>query len=322
MKVLITGIAGSGASYLAEYIAGNFPSVEIHGIARWHSGVSMRNLEEVKEFVQVHECDLNDLASVIRVLQSVKPDKIFNLASHANVRVCFDTPIAVLQNNIMSTANLLEAVRMVCPETIFQQCSTSEVYGNPMVTPIKESHAVLPVNPYAVSKLSQEALCFAYFKSWGIKAVITRAFAYVNPRRKNLFSTDFAYQIAEIEAGQRQTLAHGNLNSIRTLMDVRDMARAYWLASEQCEYGVPYNIGSIEPISVQKFLEMLCYRAECHIFTEQNPNLLRPVDMTMQICDATKFNNLTGFKAENSLEESIDFLLAHVREEVNCRYRS
>ncbi len=318
MKVLITGIAGSGASYLAEYILANHPDVEVHGIVRWHSGTSQKNIEHIKDQIIIHECDLNDLASVIRVLREIKPDKIFNLASHANVRVCFDTPIAVLQNNIFSTANLLEAIRLECPNTVLQQCSTSEVYGTPEKVPIREDHPILPVNPYAVSKLAQEALCFAYFKSWGLKIVITRAFAYVNPRRKQLFSTDFAYQIAEIEAGKLDVLKHGNLDSIRTIMDVRDMARAYWLASEMCEYGTPYNIGSSKPVGVGEFLQYLIAASSTLVKTEVDPKLLRPVDMTLQVCDGTKFNVLTGFVPEYSLQDSIEFLLDHVRKEVAC----
>ncbi len=316
MNVLITGIAGSGASYLAEYILENHPNVTIHGIVRWHSGSSKKNIEHIRDRIVEHECDLNDLPSIIRVLREVKPEKIFNLASHANVRVCFDTPIAVLQNNIMSTANLLEAIRLECPDTVLQQCSTSEVYGTPETTPIREEHPILPVNPYAVSKLAQEALCYAYFKSWGLKIVITRAFAYVNPRRKQLFSTDFAYQIAEIEAGKATTLKHGNLDSIRTIMDVRDMARAYWIASEDCDYGTPYNIGSSKPIGVGEFLQMLKDNSLTLIKTELDSKLLRPVDMTRQVCDSTKFNVLTGFEPQYSLQDSIDFLLDHVRKEV------
>lgn len=317
MKVLITGIAGSGSSYLAEYIANNHPSWEIHGIVRWHSGTDLRNLKNVKDQVTNHECDLNDLASIIRILREVQPDKIFNLASHANVRVCFDTPLAVLQNNIFSTANLLEAIRLECPNAVLQQCSTSEVYGTPEITPITENHPLLPVNPYSVSKLAQEMLCYSYFKSWGIKVVITRAFAYINPRRKQIFSTDFARQIVDIEndVDGQTYLKHGNLDSIRTLMDVRDMARAYWIASEACEYGTPYNIGSISPITIEEFLFKLIEKARVPIHTELDRKLLRPVDMTKQICDATKFNILTGFQSEYSLEESIDFLLDHIREE-------
>lgn len=313
---LITGIAGSGASYLAEYIIQNHPEYQVHGLARWHSTSSQYNLSAIKDKVIVHECDMNDLASLIRILREIKPVKIFNMASHANVRVCFDTPLAVLNNNITLMANLLEAIRLECPDTILQQCSTSEVYGNPLTFPMTEDHPKVPVNPYAVSKMSQEALCYAYYKSWGIKVVITRAFAYVNPRRREIFSTAFARQIAEIEAGRLDILRHGNLNSTRTLMDVRAMAHAYWLASDKCEYGVPYNIGGTDVLTVGDFMMKLITHAKCHIWTYEYPELFRPVDVDKQICDSTKFDKLTDFKSQYSLDESIDFLLDHVRREV------
>src|SRR3989338_5737237 len=128
-KVVITGITGSGGSYLAEYIVNNRPEREVHGIARWHSGSSMQNLQKVAGKIKVHECDLNDLSSVIRVLKEVKPDGIFHLAAYANVRASFITPLAVLNNNIIGTANLFEGIRLSGLDPLIQLCSTSEVYG-------------------------------------------------------------------------------------------------------------------------------------------------------------------------------------------------
>lgn len=316
MNILITGIAGSGSSYLAEYIVNNHPEYQVHGLARWHSTSNQNNLKSIKNKIIVHECDMCDLPSMIRILREIKPIKVFNMASHANVKVCFDTPIAVFDNNVKSTQNLLEAIRLECPETILQHCSTSEVYGTPLVTPIKEDHPINPSNPYAVSKLSQEALCWAYHKTWKLKIVITRAFCYINPRRREIFSTAFANQIAQIEAGKLDVLRHGNLFSVRTMMDVRCMARAYWLASDKCEYGIPYNIGGNVPIEVGEFMMTLIKHAKCHIWTWEYPDLMRPVDVTSQIPDTTKFDTLTSFKTQYTLDESIDFLLDHVRREV------
>jgi len=315
-NILITGIAGSGASYLAEYIVQNHPEIQVHGISRWHSTASKKNIESIKNKIILHECDLNDLGSIIRVLREVKPKKIFHMAATANVKVCFDTPLAVLQNNIMSTANLLEAVRIECPETIFQHCSTSEIYGNPITTPITEDHPLAPVNIYAVSKLSAEKTAMAYYHSWKLNIIITRTFAYINPRRGDIFSTIFAKQIALIEAGKLDVLRHGNLFSTRTLMDVRDMAKAYWLASDKCEYGTPYNIGGTDILEVGEFMMKLIEHAKCYIWTYEYSNLIRPVDVTKQVCDASKFNNKTGFTIDYTLDNSIDFLLDNVRKEV------
>ena len=110
---LITGISGSGGSYLAEHIVEEHPAVKVHGVSRWHSTTGHQNLQKISQVVTVHECDLTDFSSILRVLKGIKPDVIFHLASHANVNAGFKTPLAVLQNNIMGTANLFEAVRSV-----------------------------------------------------------------------------------------------------------------------------------------------------------------------------------------------------------------
>ena len=317
MNILITGITGSGGSYLAEYILENHPEVTVHGTTRWHSTTSLRNIEGIKDRITLHECDLLDLATIIRIFREVKPAKIFNLASHANVRVCFDNPTAVLHNNVILMANLLEAVRLECPEAIFQQCSTSEVYGNPETTPITEKHPLQPVNPYAVSKLTQEALAYAYHKSWGLRCIITRMFAYINPRRKELFATSFARQIARIEAGlQEPILLHGNLESVRTLIDVRDAMRTYWIACDLCTPGEVYNIGGRDVISVKDFLKKLCKFSKRDFNCLVDSSLLRPVDVNNQVPDTVKFDKLTSWKPRYSLDDSINFLLEYCREEV------
>ena len=315
-RVLITGINGSGGSYLAEFLVSEHPEVEVHGLSRWHSTTSSDNLSAIRHHITMHECDLLDLASTIRVLREVNPKIIFHLASHANVRVCFEIPLAVLNNNITSTANLLEAIRMVCPETLLHHCSTSEVYGNPLNFPMTEDHPLKPVNPYAVSKLTQEALVHAYHKSWGIRTVITRMFAYINPRRRDLFATSFAYQLVEIERGKRDVLRYGNLDSIRNIIDVRDAMRAYWVACEKCQDGEIYNVGGKVILTVGQFLDTLLLHAKVPIIKALDKNLLRPVDVTKQVPDTTKFDTITGFLPEYTLDESIEFLLDYCRKEV------
>lgn len=312
-NILVAGANGAAGSYLCEYIVNEHPEVQCHGLSRWHSTSHSNNLFSIKDKIIMHECDLNDLSSIIRVLRIVKPTKIFNLAAHANVRMAFETPLAVLQNNMMSTANLLEGIRLECPDAIYNHCSTSEVYGNPTEIPITENHRRLPVNPYAASKLCQESLVYAYHKSYGLRAIITRAFAYICPRRLEIFSTSFAHQIRRIEQGKQESLNHGNLDSVRTLIDVRDIVRAYWIACDRCQMGIPYNVGGKDVISVREFLELMIKKAKVPIKCVQDPKLMRPTDVTNQIVDINKFINATGWKPRYSLEESIKFLLDEVR---------
>jgi len=317
-RILITGISGSGGSYLAEYVVENHPAVEIHGISRWHSTTTSNNLARVAQNVITHECDMNDFSSLFSIISTVRPDAVFHLASHANVKASFTTPLAVLNNNIMSTANLFEAIRLAGIDPIIQLCSTSEVYGqvDPKDVPITEEVALRPSSPYAVSKVAQDLLGWTYFRSYQMRIIRTRMFAYFNPRRTDLFATSFARQVARIEQGLQNELLHGNLDSIRTLIDVRDAMEAYWVALVHCQPGEAYNIGGATSMSVGEFLELLKRESRVPIQTRQDPKLLRPADVTLQIPKVEKFLNATAWKPKYSIEESVRHLMAFWRNEV------
>lgn len=316
-RVLITGVAGSGGSYLAEYIVNNHPNVEVHGISRWHSTTTDDNLVKIRDKVFVHEADLMDFGSIFTVLEKVKPDAIFHLAAYANVRTSFITPIAVLDNNIMGTANLFEAIRLTKINSIVQLCSTSEVYGqvDPKYVPIKEDTPLRPTSPYAVSKTAQDLLGGSYFISYKMPIIRTRMFAYLNPRRQDLFASSFAKQIAWIEQGLQKVLLHGNLASVRTLIDVRDAMRAYWEAILYCQPGEVYNIGGITTMKVGEFLERLISLSRVSIPTRIDPNLLRPADVTLQIPSVEKFVAETNWQPQVSFEQSMAYLLSYWRKQ-------
>jgi len=315
-RVLITGIGGSGGSYLAEYIVENHPGVEVHGFSRWHS-TTQNNLFDISARVKVHEVDLLDLSSVLPALQEIQPDAIFHLAAHANVRTSFITPNTVLTNNIIGTSNLFEAVRLVRLDPLIQLCSTSEVYGqvDPKDVPIKEDTPMRPASPYAVSKAAQDLLGYTYFVSYKMRIIRTRMFSYLNPRRADLFATSFARQVAWIEVGLQQELVHGNLDSVRTLIDVRDAMRAYWEALLYCEPGEVYNIGGVTTMTVGEFLQRLIAMADKPIPTRLDPYLLRPADVTLQIPSVDKFIIATGWKPQYSFDESLQHLLSYWREQ-------
>jgi GDP-4-dehydro-6-deoxy-D-mannose reductase len=317
-RALITGVSGSGGSYLAEHIVRHHPEVEVHGLSRWHSTTTSDNLAAVRNQVHIHEADLMDLSSVLSTMEKVKPDAIFHLAAHANVRASFITPQAVLANNILGTSNLFEAVRLLRLDPIIQLCSTSEVYGqvDPKHVPIMEDCAIRPASPYAVSKVAQDLLGGSYWMSYKMRIIRTRMFAYLNPRRTDLFATSFAKQVAWIEQGlQENEVRHGNLDSVRTLIDVRDAMGAYWEAIVWCDPGEVYNIGGTTTMTVGQFLEKLISLATVKINARCDPNLLRPADVTLQIPSVEKFIAATRWKPQIPFEQSVADLLAYWRRE-------
>ncbi len=316
-RVLITGIGGSGGSYLAEYVARAHPTVEIHGISRWHSTTTFDNLSALRDRLVAHEADLLDFPSVLAVMKRVRPDAIFHLAAHANVRASFVTPTTVLTNNIIGTANLLEAVRAVPLDPVIQVCSTSEVYGqvDPSDVPIKEETPMRPASPYAVSKAAQDLLGWTYFASYKMRIVRTRMFSYLNPRRTDLFATSFAKQVAWIERGLASELVHGNLDSVRTMIDVRDAMRAYWEAILHCRPGEAYNIGGTTTVTVGEVLERLVAMSHVPIPTRCDPSLLRPADVTLQIPSVEKFGRETAWQPVHTFDESLGYLLQYWRNE-------
>jgi GDP-4-dehydro-6-deoxy-D-mannose reductase len=313
MKIFITGIYGSCASYLAEYILDNYPSTQIHGCVRNIKSEKKRNIRNIYQHLTLHEYDLTDFEIVKSSLNTIKPDIIFNLASDADVRGSFDHPISTVSNNIHATHNIFEAVRILKMKPVIKHCSTSEVYGESDTTFIQESHLLRPSNPYAVSKATQDMLADVYFSNYQIPIIRTRMFTYINPRRLNLFASNFARQIVAIERGQTDRLRHGNLESTRTIIDVRDGVRAYWLAVEKGSPGEVYNIGGSHPYKVGDVLDLLIQKARTPIKTEVDPSLLRPTDLKYQLPDSSKFINATGWKPKYSLDESLDFLLEELR---------
>jgi len=318
-RVLITGISGSGASYMAEYILNNHPSVEVHGISRWHSTTQNDNIKDIRKKIIVHEADLMDFGSVFSVIEKVRPDAVFHLAAYANVRTSFITPNTFLSNNILGTSNLFEAIRICGINPIIQLCSTSEVYGQvrPEDVPIKENAPLRPVSPYAVSKVTQDLLGFSYFISYGMRIIRTRMFTYINPRRTDLFATSFAKQVAWIERGLQKELLHGNLDSVRTIIDVRDAAEAYWETILHCRFGETYNIGGTSTVKVGDVLKLLISKSKETIPIRCDKNLLRPADVTLQIPCVDKFTKETGWKPKYTLQESLDFLLSYWRKEAD-----
>ena len=310
-KCLITGITGSGGSYLAEHILSKDSKIKIFGIYR---SIGNKNLLKNKR-IKLFKCDLCDFNKTQKIIKKINPGVIFHLASTANVRDSFNSPRKTIENNNAITLNLLEVIRINKINPLVIICSTSEVYGkiNKKDIPIKETKNISPVNPYSVSKAFQDMLAQVYYKSYGLKIIITRMFSYTNARKNFLFQTSFAKQIADIEKGKKKILTHGNLNSVRNIIDITDAMEAYWIAAKRGRMGKIYNISGKKVISVGNYLKELKKLSNVKIKSKIDKKLLRPVDVTLQIADTKKFIKDTGWSPKISFEESMKKLLNECR---------
>lgn len=315
MRILITGITGMVGSHLAEYVLAHHPEVEVHGLVRWRS--PRDNIRAIQDRVRLHEGELRDLSSLVRVLDTVRPERIFHLAAQSYVSASYTAPADTLHTNVIGTTNLLDAIRMTKIDPRVHICSSSEVYGQVREdeVPIRESNEFRPASPYAVSKCGEDMIALQYFLSYGIKTIRTRMFTHTGPRRGDVFAESaFAKQIAEVEAGLRPNpIKVGNLNSVRTFADVGDAVRAYWLLLEKCTPGEVYNIGGERTMLVGEMLDVLIGMAGCRIQYEVDPALVRPSDVTLQIPDTSKFRAATGWSAKIPLETTLRDLLDYHR---------
>ena len=325
MKILITGITGFVGSHLAEYILARAEGHEVYGLCRWRS--PRDNLANIYDKVLLREGDLLDMGCLIRILKDVEPEVIFHLAAQSYVLTSFNSPIHTLQNNIIGTANLLEAVRITGMNPVIHVCSSSEVYGQ--VTerdiPIREDCPLRPASPYAVSKVGEDMLAFQYWTSHGLRTIRTRMFTHTGERRGDTFAMSFfAKQVAAAELNLAERVIQvGNLKSVRTFCDVRDAVRAYWILVNCCKAGEVYNIGGDRTLTIGEALDMLLSFSTVPCEVRVNPALLRPSDVTLQIPCTEKFSTETGWKPEIPLETTLQTMLEFWRKELKrCPWKA
>ncbi|MFC1908573.1 GDP-mannose 4,6-dehydratase [Chloroflexota bacterium] len=320
-SVLITGITGFVGSHLADFILANSPEVQISGLARWRSPKD--NIKHILDRVTLESGDLFDPFSLKTVLSRQKPDVIFHLAAQSYVPFSFSSPVATLSANVIGTCNLLEAIKELKLadnyDPIIHVCSSSEVYGQVKENevPIKEDNPFRPASPYAVSKVGEDMLAFQYWLSWKVKTIRTRMFTHTGPRRGEVFVVStFARQIAAVEAGLVQPIIKvGNLESIRTFLDVRDAVKAYWCLVTKCPPGEVYNIGGVETMTVGEMLDRLIKLSSVKkIDVEVDQQRLRPSDVTLQIPCIDKFTEATGWKPEIKFERTLEDTLDYWRD--------
>jgi len=324
MKALITGCGGFVGSHLAEYLVDN-TDWDIWGMLRWSDPtdnlVRLAPLANERQRVSFIYGDLRDAWSMRDVVRKVKPDYVFHLAAQSYPLTSFTAPNDTYETNIQGTANLLEALKDHARTAWIHNCSSSEVYGQVAQedTPITEDQPMRPQSPYGISKMAADEMGQLYARAYGMRIVTTRMFTHTGARRGDVFAeSSFAKQIAMIENGHFPPLVnHGNLDSVRTIADVRDAVRAYhMLLTVDPQAGEVYNIGGTTTRTVQDILYELIAMSAHRIGSAHDSDRMRPADVTMQIPDVSKFEKHTGWVPEISYDDTMRSLLDYWRERV------
>ncbi|NYZ17505.1 GDP-mannose 4,6-dehydratase [Azospirillum sp. RWY-5-1] len=325
-RALITGITGMVGSHLAEYLLEN-TDWEIHGMLRWRSPLDnlagLTDRINRKDRVHLVYGDLRDELAVRHVVETSRPDYVFHLAAQSFPRTSFDSPLDTLDTNVQGTVRVLEALRRASPEAFIHVCSSSEVFGRVPreKLPINEDCSFHPASPYAISKVGTDLVGRYYAEAYGMRVLVTRMFTHTGPRRGDVFAeSTFAKQIALIERGAVEPVVKvGNLDSLRTVADVRDAVRAYhMLLTVDPRPGAVYNIGGTHSCTVGRILQDLIDLSprRDEIRVEVDPDRLRPIDADLQVPDTGRFQAHTGWQPRIPYERTIKDLLNYWRDRV------
>ena len=331
-KILITGITGQVGSQLADYILANTEH-EVVGMMRWQEPMDnlyhLTNRINNKDRVHIYNADLNDYASICRMLVDLRPDYISHLAAQSYPKTSFNIPIETLQTNIIGTANLLENIRQLKEidgyDPVVHICSSSEVYGkaSPGVH-LGEDTPFHGASPYSISKIGTDYLGQFYGEAYGIKTFVTRMGTHSGPRRSDVFfESTVAKQIALIESNlQDPIIKVGNLSSTRTFQDARDAVKAYYLLIEKSDNGAIkcgdyFNIAGEEAFKLTEVVEIfltMSKRQDIQVVIDKDR--LRPIDADYQMFDNSKIKAAINWKPEIPARQMFLDLLNHWRSEI------
>ena len=330
-KALITGITGQDGAYLAEFLLAK--GYEVHGIKRRASSFNTdridhlyRDPHESGVRLKLHYGDLTDATNLIRVVQQVQPDEIYNLAAQSHVAVSFETPEYTANADALGTLRLLEAIRILGLEkkTRFYQASTSEMFGKVQETPQTETTPFYPRSPYGAAKVYAYWITVNYRESYGLYACNGILFNHESPIRGETFVTrKITRGLARIREGLDQCLYLGNLDALRDWGHALDYVKAQWLCMQQ---DVPddYVIATGEQHSVREFVERVAgelgqtieWRGEGvneegvdpatgRVVVKVDPRYFRPAEVESLIGDSTKARTKLGWRPEISFESLV-----------------
>ena len=339
---LITGITGQDGSYLAEFLLEK--GYEVHGIIRRSSSFNTARIEHLyldewirdmhqKRLLTLHYGDMTDSSSLIRILQTVKPDEIYNLAAQSHVKVSFDVPEFTAETDAVGTLRLLEAVRILGLEkkTRIYQASTSELYGLVQETPQKETTPFYPRSPYGVAKLYGFWITKNYRESYDMFAVNGILFNHESERRGETFVTrKITLAAARIKQGFQDKLYLGNLDSLRDWGYAEDYVECMWL---MLQHHTPedFVIATGENHSVREFCTLAFKEVGINlrwegkgikekgideetgkVLVEVDPKYFRPAEVALLLGDPTKAKNVLGWNpTKTSFTELVKKMVVH-----------
>lgn len=306
---LITGITGQDGAYLAEFLLSK--GYEVHGLARRSSSsdVNLSRLQwlGIEKDVRIVDGNLLDLSGLIRTMQDIKPEEVYNLAAQSFVRSSWQQPILTGQVTGLGVANMLEALRIARPEARFYQASSSEMYGLVQEPVQSETTPFYPRSPYAVSKLYGHWLTVNYRESFGLHASSGILFNHESPLRGIEFVTrKVTDAVARIKLGLATELRLGNIDAKRDWGHSRDYVKAMWLMLQQ-EKADDYVVATGRTSTVRQMCEIAFRHAgldmDKHLVID--PAFFRPAEVDILLGDASKAKKVLGWEATISLEDMI-----------------
>lgn len=319
-RALITGITGQDGTYLAELLLEK--GYEVHGMVRRSSSESFERIEHLRDRLVLHQADLLDQFSIVRMVEVAQPHEIYNLAAQSFVPTSWSQPLLTSEFTGLGVTRMLEAVRQRDTNIRFYQASSSEMFGNVQEEPQTEKTPFWPRSPYGVAKVYGHFITVNYRESYGIFAVSGILFNHESPRRGKEFVTrKITDAVARIKHGLQKTLKLGNLDAQRDWGFAGDFVRAMWQMLQQ-DKPDDYVIATGVKHSVRNFVELAFARAELdwqdHV--EVDPALYRPADVNTLCGDASKAHEKLGWQPTTTFEELVHMMvdadLARVEREV------
>ena len=314
-KTLITGINGQDGSYLAEFLLSK--NYEVHGTLKINSVSENQTsrLENIYDNISLHYADLSDFSSLVSVIQKVMPDEIYNLAAQSHVRISFDQPIYTANVTGIGTLNLLEAVKLIKPDTKVYQASSSEMFGNSIDSDgfQRETTPMNPVSPYGCAKVFSYNICRNYRNSYGMKIWNGVLFNHESPRRGTNFVTNKVVKEAvKIKLGLSDELKLGNLEATRDWGHAKDYVEAMWLMLQDdtpddyvCATGISHSVKELCDYTFSKL--GLDYRK----YVKQDQKHFRPEELSDLKGDSSKLRNKLGWNPKYTFEVMIDEMIEY-----------